>query len=844
MRNAECGIDAGIVASIPHSVFHIPNFRGADMNDLRYALRSLLKTPGFTSVAVLTLALGIGANAAIFSVVNGVLLRPLPYPEPDRLVWISEAGRGWSGGPIAYPNFVDWRAQQTVFESMGVFKGASYTLVGHGEPELLPAAQMTAGVFRALRVRPALGRVFNNEEDRPGGSPVIVLSHSFWQSRFGGNPHILNRPVTLGETVYTVIGVMPAGFTFPSDDVSIWTPLGPVTANPMYQDRNQHPGLAGVARLKPEVTQSQARAALDAIAARLARQYPETNKDLGAHIVSLLEHQVGNVRQTLWTLLGAVGFVLLIACANVANLLLARAATRQREMAVRSALGAGRWRIIRQLLTESLLLAAAGAAVGVVLAQWSLRLIMAVAQESIPRATEIEVDGNVLLFSATVALLTGIVFGLAPAWQTSRMDLQAPLKEAGRGTVSGRGRLRHALLVTEVAMTLLLLTGAGLLLRSFYHLNRVDPGFVYERLLTFRINVPTQRYPVAKKVEFHQQLLERLRALPGVQAAAAGSQIPFDPHSWGTNFEVDGRPPVPGEIRNMEPHAVSPDYFRAMGIPLLRGRLFTAQDNREHLRGTGREQEFNAGLNVVIVDDQFARRFWPDEDPIGKRIRLPWGPKDRHPVVTVVGTVGHVKLERLAETDGRIQAYFPLFQLPRYGTTYVVKTTTEPESLASAVRRQLFTLDSQLPLYDMGTLAEMRDRSIAPERLNLTLLGIFAAVAVALAAIGVYGVLAYVVTQRRREIGMRMALGAERRDIWVLVVGQGMRLAILGVALGLVASFGLTRVLQNFLYEVKPADPLTFAAVTVFLTVVVLLACYIPARRAARVDPMIALRAD
>jgi putative ABC transport system permease protein len=814
------------------------------MTDLRYALRSLLKTPSFTAVAVLTLALGIGANAAIFSVVNGVLLRPLPYPESERLVWISEAGRGWSGGPIAYPNFVDWRAQQNVFEDIGVYRASTYIFAGRGEPELLQGAQMTAGVFRALGVRAAAGRFFDDADDRPGAAPVVVLSHAFWHARFAGDPKILNQTLTLSNTARTVIGVMPAGFAFPRD-VSVWTPLGPEAATPLYQNRAEHPALFGVARLKSGVAPEQAGAEMDAISARLQQQYPQTNKDLRAHQMSLLDHHVAGVRDTLWMLFGAVGFLLLIACANAANLLLARAAARQREIAVRAALGASRWRIARQLLIESVALALAGAAVGLLLAEWIVQLTLQLAEDTLPRAAEIGIDGRALLFSGAVALVTGVLFGLAPVWHARRLDVQTPLKEAGRGGSRGSARLRHALLVVEVAMTLILLVGAGLLMRSFYRLATVKPGFAHERALTFRLNLYTRKYPLQQQIDFHQRLLERLRGLAGVQGAAIGTQIPLDQYNWGTGFLIDGRPLRPNEVLYMEPHLVSPDYFRVMGIPVVRGRAFTALDNRDHVRGTAREKEWNGALNAIVIDEQSARRLWPDEDPIGKRIRLPWGSPDKQPVVTVVGVVGRVRLDRLSEPyDGRTQAYLSLLQSPRFGTTYVVKTTGEPEALLAAARRQVFELDPEQPVYDVGTLGELRDRSLAPQRLNLGLLGVFAALAVALAAVGLYGVLAYMVTQRRREIGVRMALGARGRDVLTLVVGQGLRLAIVGAAIGVMGALALTGVLRSFLYEVEPADPLTFAGVGVLLGVVVLLASYIPARRASRVDPVIALRAE
>jgi putative ABC transport system permease protein len=536
--------------------------------------------------------------------------------------------------------------------------------------------------------------------------------------------------------------------------------------------------------------------------------------------------------------------VLLIACANMANLLLARAAARHREMAVRAALGAGRWRIVRQLLCESVLLSAIGGLVGLLFAQGSLRLIHAVGQNSLPRAAEIGLDARVLLLSGTVALLTGILFGLAPAWQASRPDLQATLKDAARGATGRRAGLRHGLVVAEVAVTLVLFVGAGLLLRSFYQLQRVNPGFAYERVLTFWVNLSEQKYPNADACEgFFRNLLERIRSLPGVEAASVASQIPLDTGSWDTSFLIEGRPePPPYERSALEVHLVDPDYFRVMGIPLLRGRAFTERDNREHTRGTAREESWNAWLNVIIIDEEFARRHFPNENPIGKQIRIPWGPRETNPVLTIVGVVGRVKEEGLRQQGGRVQAYFSSLQRPSWGMAVQIRTASAPETLIAAARQQVLALDPELPIYDIRTLAAMRADNIAPERLNLALLGIFAGVALALAVIGLYGVLACAVAQRQREIGVRVALGAQRRDVLRLVVGQGMRLALLGIGIGLAAAFALSRVLQALLFEVQPSDPLTYATVPFMLAAVALLACWLPARRATKVDPLEALR--
>jgi putative ABC transport system permease protein len=811
------------------------------MNDVRFAIRQLLKNPGFTAVAVLTLALGIGANAAIFSVVSSVLLRPLPYPDSGRLVWLSERGSDWSGGPIAYPNFRDWREQQTVFEALGLYAFSSFALTGRDEPIQVAASYVSADVFTALRVQPAIGRAFTAAEDKPGGAPVVVLSHALWRDRFGGDANVVGRPITLDGRDYTVIGVMPSGFAFPSD-VSLWAPVGPLSAWTNWQNRQEHPGLLAIARLKPEVTLEQARAEMDAIATRLEQQYPETNKTRRVQVDLLLDNQVGNVSRALWTLLIAVAVVLVIACANVANLLLARAATRQQEMAVRAALGAGRRRIIAQLLTESVLLAVLGGAAGLLLAQWGLHLILAIGHDSIPRVESVRLDETVLLFSAALVLMTGVLFGLAPAWQATRVDLQRNLNSGSRGTTQGRPRLRQALVVAEVALTVLLLMSAGLFLRSFSRLQAVNPGFAAERVLAFRVSLPDRKYDsIEKQLAFYNQLVDRLRSLPGVSAASVTSKVPLDPHSWDTTFLIDGRPELPpGERPSMDVQFVGPDYFRAVGIPVISGHPFSDRDDRSHLSGSGDEKDLNAGLNCIMIDEEFTRTYFPTEDPIGRRIRLPWG--EKVPPLTIVGVVRRVKLKALDESGGKVQAYLPFLQAPMGGMSVVVKSAVPPRSLAAAARSQVNALDPELPVFDLHTLEELRNDSIAPRRLNLILTATFAGLALALAVIGLYGVLAHAVNQRRREIGVRVALGARRIDVLNLVVGQGMRLALLGVGLGLLVAVALTRLLRGLLFEIKPSDPLTFFVVTGAVIAVALLACWLPARRAANVDPMVAVR--
>jgi putative ABC transport system permease protein len=813
------------------------------MNDLRFAIRQLLKNRGFTAVATVTLALGIGATTAIFSVVNGVVLRPLPYPQSERLVWLAERGLDWSGGALSYPNFVDWRAGQDCFEHFGVYSWTNFTLTGAGDPLRLECVLASADVFAALKTPPKVGRYLSPADDKAGAEPVVLLSHALWQGRFAADAAVVGRPVTLDGRPHTVIGVMPAGFAFPNA-VDCWAPVGPFAANPTWQERGNHPGLLGVARLKPGVSVDHARAALGAVSGRLAEQYPVSNRNRGAQVEPLLDHEVGEVARALWTLLVAVALVLFIACANVANLLLARAAARQKELAVRGALGASRWRIVRQLLTESIMLAAVGAAGGLLLANWGLRLILALGRDSIPRSAEVGLDGRVLLFSAGLALITGVLFGLAPALHAAGRDAYAGLKEAGRAIAGGRGRLRQVLTAAEVALTLVLLVGAGLLLRSFYHLTRVNPGFAYERVLTFRTSLPEQKYPSpVEQARFYRDLLAGVRAIPGVQSASLASQLPLDGNSWDTTFIVDGRPePAPHERPSMEVHLVGPDYFRTMGVPVLRGRPFDDRDDREHLRGSGREREWAAGINAIVIDEEFARRHFPGEDPMGRRVRLPWGPPAEMPVATVVGVVGRVREEKLADGAGKVQGYFCCFQIISGGMAVVVKTTLDPNAVTGGVRRAVASVDPGQPVFDVRTLDEMRRRSLNGDRMNLALLCAFAAVALTLAVVGLYGVLAYTVAQQRREIGVRMALGARRGQVVALFVGEGMRLTAAGAAIGLGCALASTRLLQRFLYDVSPMDPLTLASAIAGIGAVALVASLVPAARAAGVEPLAALR--
>jgi len=814
--------------------------------DLRYGTRMLFKNPGITFVVILALALGIGANTAIFSVVNAVLLRPLPYNEADRLVFLFESSKTMDEISISYPDFTDWRNQNHVFEKIGVYNRNSYNLIGGGEPERILTAQASADLFSALRVQPALGRVFTNEEDKPGGPPVVVLSYALWQRRFGGQSSILNQQLTFNNKSYTVIGVMPQSFQYPSR-VEMWVPVGQLSGQSDWQQRGNHPGLYAVARLKPGVTMAQAKADMDNLAANLEKQYPDSNAGGGVRVQPLLEVFVSDVRRTLWVLFVAVGFVLLIACANIASLLLARASARQKEMAIRAAMGAGRWRIARQLLTESVLLALIGGTFGLLVARWGIQLILYISPNAIPRSREINLDWRVLAFTLGVAFLTGILFGLVPALQAGGVDVHETLKEAGRG-ITRRHWLRSSLVVVEVATTLVLLVGAGLMIRSFYRLQKVDPGFSYEHLTSFTISIPQKKYPNLEQREaFFKRLLENARSLPGVEGTAAASGLPLGNNGWQTSFTIEGQPPPPrNQIPVMEACLVTPDYFRVMNIPLKRGRFFDEHDDRSFLAGKDlskldEDQRTMAGVNAIIIDEEFARRHWPNEDAVGKRIRL-GGTDPKAPVLTVLGVVGRVKMEGLSQDSNRVQGYFSFAQMPFYGMTVITKAAADPNRLIAAMRQQVKAVDPDQPIYNIRTMNEIRSDSVAPERLNLTLLSIFAGVALVLAIVGIYGVMSYSVTQRTHEIGIRMAIGAKPLDVFRMVIRQGMMLALIGVAFGLVGAFGLTRLMTTMLFGVEPTDPATFAVIAVLLTLVALFACYVPSRRATKVDPTVSLR--
>ena len=813
--------------------------------DIRYGVRMLWKHRGISAIVIFALALGIGANTAIFSVVNTVLLRPLPYPDADDLVFLNEKSPVLDEMSIAYPNFMDWRAYNQSFEHIGVYNRGSYNLTGTGEAERIVTAQMSADMFTLLKVSPLHGRVYTNDEDKPGGAPVVLLSYGLWQRRFGGQMSVLNQPITLNNKSYTVIGVMPETFFFPNR-AEMWVPVGQLSDQANYQERGNHPGLYGVGRLKKGVSFQQAEADLNTIAANLEKQYPDTNSGNRVRFRPLLEIFVSDVRRALWVIFAAVVSVLLIACANIANLLLARATARRKEMAIRTAVGASRWRLTRQLLTESILLSLIGGSLGLLLARWGIDLILYVSPDSIPRWREIGLDWMVLGFTIGVSFLTGILFGLIPALQAGEVDVHETLKETGRG-VTGRSWLRNSLVVAEVATTLVLLICAGLMIRSFYLLNKVNPGFSYEHLTSFSVALPEKKYDtIEKSTAFYTRLLENIRALPGVENAAAASGLPLGNNGWQTGFVVEGQPRPPrDQTPLMEVCLVTPDYFRAMNIPVLRGRVFTDRDDRSHLAGRdlskmSEDEVFIAGLNKIVIDEEFARRHWPNEDAVGKRILM--GDEKDPRFLEVIGVVGRVKMESLNQNSDRVQGYFAFNQTPNDNMTVIVKGSSDPNQLIGSMRAAVKEIDPDQPIYNPRTMQEIRSESVATERLNLTLLSIFAGIALVLAIVGIYGVLSYSVTQRTHEIGIRMAIGARPRDVFAMILGHGMKLTLIGVVLGLVATFAATRLMETMLFGVAPTDLTTFSLISIMLITVAAVACYLPGRRATKVEPTISLR--
>src|SRR5829696_5374686 len=805
------------------------------LKDIRYGLRGLLKHPGFTAIVVITLALGIGASTAIFSIVNSVVLRRLPYRTADRIVAIQELNPEGKRGQSTAANFLDWRAQNTVFEHLSAIKSTTTNLVLSHHAERLELAQTNADFFDVFGITAQYGRLFISQDEQAGHEPVVVVSNALWQRRFGSDPSLVGKPITLDGRDYTVVGVAPPNFQYP-DKTEVWLPpLRLVPELNERQDVTQSRGmgyLAAVALLKPGVTLAQSASEMETITARLRQQYPDTNNRRFNRVVSLHEHLVGDTNKVLWLLLGAVTFVLLIGCANVANLLLASAASRQKEMAIRIALGASRWRVMRQLFTESAILALAGGAAGLLIAFWGLTGITKLLPADFPRLNEIRIDWRVLAFTFAASVLTGILFGLAPGLQLSRRDVQETIRETGRGASGSlrQSRFRQALIITEVALSVVLLAGAGLLFRSFLHLQSVNAGFVAQQVLTARLSPSGTNFTTdAAYVNFYDRVMEKISAVPGVQDVGMINTLPLSKGPT-VGFKVEGRPPVtPDKWPGANYRSVSPNYFRAMSVPLVQGRAFTEQDKEGAPR-------------VMIVNQELASDVFPGEDPIGKRIGFGSPDPNQQPIWwEIVGVAANVRSLELKE-EPTSELYFSVLQNPFEGMSLVIRSSVEPSGLNASLRQIVAEVDKSVPVSNVQTMDHIVSQSITQPRFNLFLLALFSTVAMLLSAAGIYGVTAYTVTQRTHELGIRLALGAQVGDVLKMILRQGMAVIGIGLVLGLVAAFALMRLLRSLLFGVGENDPLTFAAITLVLFLVALLACYIPARRATKVDPLVALR--
>jgi predicted permease len=806
--------------------------------DFRYGIRSLLKRPGFTSIAVITLALGIGANTAIFSVVDAVLLRPLPFHDPERLVtlWERNPKQGYEQNPPAAGNFADWRDQNRVFSQMAIYAPSrKFNLAVEDQPERIIGAAVSASLFELLGVNPVQGRVFSSAEEQPGRDQVVLISHDLWQRRFATDRNPVGKTITLDNKGYTIVGVMPEGFQFPGGSgtvlrtftappAEVWVPLT-LDAEALRQ-RSSH-SLFAIGRLKPGITVEQAAAEMDVIQQRLEQQYPTFYVGSNVRLIPLAEQVVGPARRPILVLWGAVVFVLLIGCVNVANLLLSRSASRKKEIALRAALGAGRVRIIRQLLTESLLLSFAGGIAGALLAAWGVHVLSAIVPTNFPRREEISIDVSVLGFTLFISILTSVIFGLAPALQSTKVDLTEALKVGGKGsgTGAGRQRLRGLLVMAETALALVLLIGAALMIQSFLRLQHVSPGFKTDHVLTMELSLPANKYPREQRPAFFHDLLERSRVLPGVQAVAAAKHLPLTGDNMNFAVNIEGRPFPPGKSPGADCRFVTPEYFKALEIPLIKGRRFSDSDGPQ-------------APSVLLINEATVRRYFPNEDPLGKRLVLGINGFTGE----IVGVVGDVKHTGLDEKTNE-EVYAAYAQAPFWtDMTLIVRTADDPMGVAGAVSNEIRALDKQVPIARVRTMETIAAESVAQPRFRTLLLGLFGIAALVLAAVGIYGVMSYAVTQRTHEIGIRMALGAQVGDVRRLVIGNGMTLALIGVAMGLAGAFALTRLMGTLLFGVKPTDPPTFAAVSVGLIVVALLACYVPARRATKVDPLVALR--
>jgi predicted permease len=810
------------------------------LQDLRYGIRMLAKAPGFASIAILTLALGIGANTALFSVVNGVLLNPLAYPQSGQLVAIYGKTTGFANAPINYPNFQDWQRDTQTFSSMAIYRNQDYNFIGTGEAERLTGYMISADFFPTLGTMPVLGRSFRADDDHVGAAPVVILGGGFWKRKFGASLDVIGKAMLLNGTMYTIVGVVPAGFTFYGRDRDVYTPIGQ-WSDPNFRDRRVDLSSHGVGRLKPGVTLAQAKADMDGIAQNLSVAYPEADKTVGISLVSMKEDIVGNVQPFLIVLLAAVGFLLLIACANVANLLLARSMGRSREFAIRAAMGASQGRVIRQLLSESILLAGLGGALGLLLAVWGTKAVLGTLPGTLPRASEVSLDSRVLLLTMVLSLIAGIVFGLAPALKSSRVNLEEILKESGRGMSGARNRLQGVFVVVEVAMALVLLVGAGLMVRSLAALWRVDPGFNPSHAITFSLSLPgssTTTTPAETRARL-RHVHDKLQSIPGVQAVSVtlGSRPMI--HNSSEPFWIEGKakPANLSEMPQAMFYLAEAGFQQAMGVTLQRGRFITPQDDE------------NAPI-VVDIDDIFARTYFPQEDPIGKHLHLAGFGVEAE----IVGVVGHVKQWGLdADAKSAIEAQFdyPFMQLPEKlmplaadAVAVVLRTEGDPTAIMIDVRRAVAELDSREVVYNVQTMNEVVSNSFAARRLSMILLGVFATLALVLACVGIYGVISYLVGQRTHEIGVRMALGAQPSDVLRLVIGHGSKMALAGVAMGVGAALGVTRLMANQLFGVSTHDPLTFAGVAALLMLVAVAACYVPARRAMYVDPVVALRQE
>jgi putative ABC transport system permease protein len=801
------------------------------LKDFHYGLRSLIKHPMFTAVCVVTLALGIGANTAIFTVVNAVVLRPLPFQDAERLAMIWTTKDTNQEQSLSFADYNDLKNQTKSFSAVGAASPLwNFTLTGGPEPEPLQGMYVSANMFELLRVSPERGRNFNADEDRIGGPPVAIISHGLWERRFGGEPEIVGKPITLSGVTGTIIGVMPANFQLLDPAAEVWVPL---SQNQFAASARNVRLLSAVGRLADNLKPAAANSELNTIASQWAGQYPDSNSGIGMRVVPLHQQVTGKFRPALLLLLGAVGLVLLIACANIINLMLVRGASRQKEIAVRAALGAGRTRLLRQLLTESVTLSLIGGGAGVLLGSWGVQALLALNPIALPRYNQIRLDLTVLAFTLAASLITGVLFGLAPAWQTLKFDLHTALKEGGRTAIADarQRRLTSLLVVAETAMAMVLLIGAGLLLKSFAHLLEVKPGFVTQNVLTMQLGLPNASYQQPqKRAAFLQQLERNLSAAPEVASVGFVTRLPLQSalNNITTFLAIEGRDVPAGERPEIDFRRASTGYFQTMGIPLLRGRLVT-------------EQDITNSTGAVVINEVMAKRFWPGEDPVGKRISTATSSGQQTQWQTIVGIVGSVRHLGL-DVEPRPELYYHTTSNPPFGPVVVIRTTGDPERVISIARAKVRELDRDVPIANVSTMEQLVAQSVAQRRFGMFLVSIFAVLALVLAVIGIYGVVSYSVAQRTNEIGVRMALGASATDVLKLVLKHGMTLALIGVGAGLAGAFAVTRLMVAMLFDVKPTDVATFAIVSVGLILVALLACYVPARRAMKVDPLVALR--